>query len=64
MTPQEIKTAREQAGLTQVQLAERMCVTSQTVSNWETGLYALRPHMVRLLQHVLGTSYDRPQDRT
>jgi transcriptional regulator with XRE-family HTH domain len=32
-----IKTMRKRAGLTQRQLAERLGVTHNTVSRWETG---------------------------
>ncbi len=33
----KITTARRQCGMTQSELADRMCVTRQTVSRWEAG---------------------------
>ena len=35
----KLKNARENAGLTQEQVAEKIMVTRQTISNWETGKY-------------------------
>lgn len=37
ITASAIRTLREQKGLTQKQLAERLCVSDKTVSKWETG---------------------------
>lgn len=37
LTGSAIKTLREQAKLTQAQLAERLSVSDKTVSKWETG---------------------------
>lgn len=37
MSRSELKKRRVDAGLTQVELAERLCVTPRTVSAWETG---------------------------
>ena len=34
----KLKNARENAGLTQEQVAEKIMVTRQTISNWETGV--------------------------
>lgn len=34
----KIKEARNGAGLTQDQAAERIMVSRQTISNWETGV--------------------------
>ena len=34
----KLRQARTQAGLTQEQAAERILVSRQTVSNWETGV--------------------------
>ena len=38
MLQENIYTLRRKAGLSQEQLAERLEVTRQTVSKWETGL--------------------------
>lgn len=37
VTGETIRTLREKAGYTQVQLAEKICVSDKTVSKWETG---------------------------
>ena len=37
VTGEAISTLREKAGYTQVQLAEKICVSDKTVSKWETG---------------------------
>ena len=37
VTGEAIRTLREKAGYTQVQLAEKICVSDKTVSKWETG---------------------------
>ena len=33
----KITVARQQCGMTQSELADKMCVTRQTVSRWEAG---------------------------
>ncbi len=37
VTGAAIKALREKAGMTQAELAERLCVSDKTVSKWETG---------------------------
>ena len=37
MTPTEFKIRRIQFNLTQATLANRLCVTEQTIRNWEKG---------------------------
>ncbi|MBQ7274390.1 MAG: helix-turn-helix domain-containing protein [Clostridiales bacterium] len=37
VTGETIRILREKAGYTQVQLAEKICVSDKTVSKWETG---------------------------
>ena len=37
LTGTTIKTLREKLGMTQAQLANRLCVSDKTVSKWETG---------------------------
>ena len=37
MTPEELRTLRKQAGLTQEQLADLLSIDRMTVSRWETG---------------------------
>ena len=45
----KIKQYRSQQGLTQKQLAESLGITSQTVSNWESG----RSQPSKLVQSLL-----------
>jgi transcriptional regulator with XRE-family HTH domain len=42
---ERIRTARREAGLTHVEVAERLDVTPSAVSQWETGIsrHELRP---------------------
>lgn len=36
--PEKLKTTRRQAGLSQEQLAEKLGVSRQAVTKWETGV--------------------------
>ena len=47
-----VRELRSRMGLTQRQLARRLGVRQQTVSEWETGLYAPRGASVTLLRMV------------
>ncbi len=47
-----VKELRRRLGVTQSQLARRLGVRQQTVSEWETGLYAPRGASVTLLRMV------------
>lgn len=48
----EIKSLREFAGWSQQDLAERLGVRQQTVSDWELGIHASRRSMGKLLQMI------------
>jgi DNA-binding transcriptional regulator YiaG len=37
LSPQEVKDIREEVGLTQRELAEKLGVSANSISNWETG---------------------------
>ncbi len=54
-----IRTYRKKRGMTQAALAERLFVTAQNVSKWETGLSAPDVGNLCLLSDVLGVSTDR-----
>ncbi len=41
VTPEKIKSAREDAGLTQEQAAEMVFVTRLSWSNWERGVHPM-----------------------
>jgi len=54
----EIKKHRAQMNISQEELAERVFVTRQTVSNWETEKSYPDIHSVLLLSQVFGTTVD------
>lgn len=47
-----VRAIRSRLGLTQRAFAERLGVRQQTVSEWETGVYAPRGASARMLRHV------------
>ena len=49
MTGAQLRRRRSQLGLTQVQLADRLGVTSNTVARWERGELLMRKPMVKLI---------------
>ena len=51
-----LKSLRESRGLTQAQLAERVMVTRQAVSRWETGDTQPNPETLKLLSRELDVS--------
>ena len=59
-TAEAIKAAREQAGLTQEALAERLDVNRQAVSKWEMGLSIPSPENLQILVHVLNVDFSEP----
>lgn len=56
-----IRTAREAAGLSQAQLAERIGTTQRTIGNWERGTATPRSK-TGALETVLGIQLRRPAD--
>lgn len=53
-----IRRLREEAGMTQLQLANAVGVTPVTVYNWERGRYEPKASQLRSLSRVLGVSMD------
>jgi DNA-binding XRE family transcriptional regulator len=51
-TGQDIKALREFAGWSQQELADRLAVRQQTVSDWEIGNHTARRSMSKLLQMI------------
>jgi DNA-binding XRE family transcriptional regulator len=51
-TGQQIKTLREFAGWSQQDLADRLAVRQQTISDWEVGNHTARRAMSKMLQMV------------
>ncbi len=54
----KITTARQQCGMTQSELADKMCVTRQTVSRWEAGTAFPDVEKVAHIAKLLGVSCD------
>ncbi len=59
---ERIKTAREERGLTQEQLAERLEVSRQAVSKWEMGLSVPSSENLQLLEEILGISLPKEEE--
>lgn len=60
-TGDEIKALREFAGWSQQELADRLAVRQQTISDWEVGNHTARRSMSKLLQMIakeIGFPYD------
>lgn len=55
--PAALRQAREQAGLTQRQLANRVMVNHAQLSRYEAGEACPRPGVLRLLEACLGCSF-------
>ena len=56
-----IKQAREELGLTQEDLAEKLEVSRQAVSKWELGASVPSPENLKLLEEVLGAAFPAPE---
>lgn len=52
MTGEELKTLRLKAGLTQTELAEKIKVAYNRISEWENGKYKMSKVYNRLLNEV------------
>ncbi len=59
-----IKQAREDLGMTQEDLAEKLEVSRQAVSKWELGASVPSPENLALLEEVLGVSFPAPEEET
>lgn len=55
---QRLHTLREQAGLSQQQLAERLGLTQRAYAHWERNPVALRPEQLLSLADALNVSVD------
>lgn len=51
-TGEQVKALREHAGWSQQELANRLAVRQQTISDWEVGNHAARRSMSKLLQMI------------
>ena len=55
---ERLALARERAGLTQVQLAEKLGTTQGNITSWEREVVALRPEQLIALADALDVSAD------
>ena len=58
-----IKSLREAANLTQVQLADKLGVLSTSVSNWETGVALPKTIILPQLAEIFGCTIDDLYER-
>lgn len=49
---------RESKGISQIELAEKMGVTQQCISSWQTGRTIPKPHQMKLLSDILEVPMD------
>ena len=54
----KLKEARKNAGLTQVELAEKLCVSRQAITKWESGKGIPDVENLKMLSKVLNVSID------
>lgn len=54
----KLKEARKNAGLTQVELAEKVCVSRQAITKWESGKGIPDVENLRVLSKILNVSID------
>ena len=52
MTGRELKTLRQQMGLTQKELAEKLGVPWNTVARWEVGMRKIFEPVARLVHYL------------
>lgn len=55
---ERLVAAREQAGLTQRDLADRLCITQRALSWWEREPVSLKPEQLAALTVALGVTAD------
>lgn len=53
MTASEFKELRVKSGLTQAQLADKMCCSARTIRNFENGTGSLPDRAVKMVELVL-----------
>ncbi len=54
----KLKEARQNAGLTQVELAEKLCVSRQAITKWESGKGIPDVENLKMISKVLNVSID------
>ncbi|MFT8412572.1 MAG: helix-turn-helix transcriptional regulator [Schleiferilactobacillus perolens] len=56
--PEQLRDQRRKAGLSQEEVAEKVGVTRQTVSKWETGQAVPELLKGKILADLFGLTYD------
>lgn len=54
----KLKRYREEKGYSQMGLAEKMAVTQQSISSWETGRTIPKPYQMKKLSEILEVDMD------
>ncbi len=54
----KLRKYREIKGYSQIDLAERMVITQQSISSWETGRTLPKPHQMKELSKILEVDMD------
>lgn len=54
----KLRKYREENGYSQIDLSEKMTVTQQAISSWETGRTIPKPHQMRKLSEILEVDMD------
>ncbi|GBD81544.1 Transcriptional regulator [Tetragenococcus halophilus subsp. halophilus] len=54
----KLKRYREEKGYSQMGLAEKMVVTQQSISSWETGRTIPKPYQMKKLSEILEVDMD------
>lgn len=49
----KLRKCREESGYSQIDLAEKMAVTQQSISSWETGRTIPKPYQMKELSKIL-----------
>jgi transcriptional regulator with XRE-family HTH domain len=55
---EKLLAARQQAGLSQIQVAEKLGITQQTYAGWERRTTSLKPEYISKLSALLNVSVD------
>jgi len=54
----KLKRYREEKEYSQIELAEKMAVTQQSISSWETGRTIPKPYQMKKLSEILEVNMD------
>lgn len=54
----KLRKYREESGHSQIDLAEKMAVTQQSISSWETGRTIPKPYQMKKLSEILEVDMD------